>query len=73
MYDFDVFYQKYANFATMLIKTVAIVLHSFKYNDNKIIIDLFTCSNGRMSVVAPLSNSPKAKIKKQLFQPLTFI
>lgn len=73
MREFDVFYQKYANFATMLIKTVAIVLHSFKYNDNKIIIDLFTCSNGRMSVVAPLSNSPKAKIKKQLFQPLTII
>lgn len=57
----------------MLTKTEAIVLHSFKFGENKIVVDLFTRSNGRISVITPLSKSSKAKIKKQLFQPMTIL
>lgn len=57
----------------MLVKTEAVVLHSFKLGENKLIVDLFTYANGRMSVVVPLSKSPKSKIKKQIFQPLSII
>lgn len=57
----------------MLVKTEAIVLHSLKYGENKLIVDLFTRSNGRLTVVMPLSSSPKSKTKKQLFQPLSLL
>lgn len=69
----SVFSIKSTNFALMLVKTEAIVLHSFKLGENKIVVDLLTLSNGRMSVVAPLSRTVKAKIKKQLFLPLAIL
>lgn len=57
----------------MLVKTEAIVLHSLKFGENKLIVDLFTRSNGRLTVILPLSSSPKSKTKKQLFQPLSLL
>lgn len=57
----------------MLIKTRAIVLHSFRYGESKTIIDLLTATHGRMSCIAKLSKAPKAKLKKQYFQPLFII
>ena len=62
------------NFETiMIIKTRAIVLHSFKFGEDKIIVDLFTEQQGRVSFVVPISLSTKAKIKKQYFQPFSII
>jgi len=57
----------------MLIRTRAIVLHSLRYGDNQIIVDLFTEEKGRMSVIGRLSARKTAHAKKQLFQPLTLI
>lgn len=57
----------------MLTKTKAIVLHSFKYNDNRLIVDLFTLDRGRMAVVVTVSSSPKAKFRKNLFAPSTLL
>jgi DNA repair protein RecO (recombination protein O) len=57
----------------MLIKTEAIVLHSFKYGESKIIVDMFTREVGRLSFVVPLPKSPKSKLKKQYFQPMTLL
>ncbi|MCI6119918.1 MAG: DNA repair protein RecO [Prevotella sp.] len=57
----------------MLTKTKAIVLHSFKYNDNRLIVDLFTLDRGRMSVAVTVSSSPKAKFRKNLFSPFTLL
>jgi DNA repair protein RecO (recombination protein O) len=57
----------------MIIKTRAIVLHSFKFGENKFIVDLFTEEQGRVSFIAPISSSTKAKIKKQYFQPFSII
>lgn len=54
----------------MLVKTKAIVLHSFKYGESKLIIDLLTAGYGRQACIATVGKSPKGKLKKQYFQPL---
>lgn len=57
----------------MLVKTKAIVLHSFRYGETKAVVELLTATHGRMPCIATLSKSPKAKLKKQYFQPLFVI
>ncbi len=57
----------------MTTKTKAIVLHTTKYGDNKIIVDFFTEAMGRLSFAVSLSKSAKAKLKRQYFQPLAIL
>lgn len=57
----------------MEIKTNAIVLRTIKYGDSKIIVDLLTRQQGRVSFICRLLKSGKGKIKKQLFQPMTLL
>ena len=58
---------------SMLEKTEALVLHTLRYGDTKIIADLFSRRHGRLTFMVPLPKSPKAKLKKQYFQPLTLL
>ena len=57
----------------MMTKTQAIVLHSLKYGETRLIVDMFTRSHGRLSFIVSLPKSPKSKVKKQFFQPLTLL
>lgn len=57
----------------MLSKTEAIVLHSIKYGERKIIVDMFTRQHGRLSFIVPLPKSLHGKLKKQYFQPLSLL
>ena len=57
----------------MLTKTQAIVLHSLKYGETRLIVDMFTRSQGRQSFIVSIPKSVKGKIKKHLFQPLTLL
>lgn len=57
----------------MLIKTEAIVLRSLKYGETRLIIDMFTRQNGRLSFIVSLPKNAKGRMKKQLFQPLTLL
>ena len=57
----------------MITKTDAIVLHSFKYGETRMIVDMYTRSHGRQSFAVPLPKSAKGRIKKQFFQPLTLL
>lgn len=57
----------------MLSKTQAIVLHSLKYGETRIIVDTFTRDFGRLSFIVSLPKSAKSKVKKQFFQPLTLL
>ena len=57
----------------MLAKTQAIVLHSLKYGETRLIVDMFTRSYGRQSFIVSIPKSSKSKFKKQLFQPLTIL
>ena len=61
------------NFALMLVKTEAIVLHSFKYGESRIIADLFTREAGRVSFIVSMPKSQKSRMKKQYFQPMTLL
>lgn len=54
----------------MLTKTRAIVLHSFKYGEQQMIVDLLTETCGRTSCIIRMPKSAKGKLKKQYFQPL---
>ena len=57
----------------MVVKTEAIVLHSFKYGESRLIVDMFTREVGRLSFIVPLPKTPKSRIKKQYFQPMTLL
>lgn len=57
----------------MLSKTEAIVLHSIKYGEAKMIVDMFTRQHGRLSFVVSLPKTTRGKLKKQYFQPLTLL
>ena len=60
-------------FAVMLIKTEAIVLHSLKYGDSRIIVDMFTRRAGRLSFIVTVPKTQKGRLKKQFFQPMTLL
>lgn len=57
----------------MLMKTEAIVLHSLKYGESRLIVDLFTREHGRLSCIVGIPKTGRAKVKKQFFQPLSLI
>ena len=57
----------------MLTKTEAIVLHSIKYGETRVIVDMFTRTSGRLSFAVTLPKTSRGKMKKQLFQPLTLL
>ena len=63
----------FRTFALMLVKTEAIVLHSLKYGETRLIVDLFTREVGRLSCIVPLPKTPKSRLKKQYFQPMTLL
>jgi len=74
MPHFDVFYGFCRIFVPiMVIKTEAIVLRTFKYGENKHIVDMFTRTDGRLSFIVTIPKSGKGKIKKQIFQPLSLL
>lgn len=54
----------------MLTKTRAIVLHSFRYGESQMIVELLTASCGRVSCIMNIPKSPRSKLKRQYFQPL---
>lgn len=57
----------------MLVKTEAIVLHSFKYGEARLIVDMFTREVGRLSFAIPIPKTSKGRLKKQYFQPMTLL
>ena len=57
----------------MLQKTTGIVLHTLKYNDNSIIVDMYTAFHGRFSFIVSIAKSKKAAVKSVIFQPLAII
>ena len=57
----------------MLTKTPAIVLHAIKYGETRLIVDMFTKTFGRQAFIVSIPKTPKGKVKKQFFQPLTIL
>ena len=73
LFAYLAFYSLIRTFALVLVKTEAIVLHSLKYGETRLIVDLFTREAGRLSCVVPIPKTPKARLKKQYFQPMTML
>ena len=63
----------FRNFVLMLVKTEAIVLHSFKYGESRLIVEMFTRQEGRLSFAVPIPKTAKGRLKKQYFQPMTLL
>ena len=57
----------------MLTKTQAIVLHAIKYGETRLIVDMFIKVFGRQAFIVSIPKTPKGKVKKQFFQPLTIL
>ncbi len=57
----------------MLQKSKAIVLHTIKFGDSSLIIDVLTEEEGRLTFITRLPKTAKGKIKKQYFQPMTLL
>jgi len=57
----------------MIVKTEAIVLHSVKVGDQRLIVDMFTREQGRLSFAVPLQRGAHARFRMQFFQPLTLL
>lgn len=57
----------------MLTTTKAIVLHTTKYGETKLFVDLFTKEFGRMSMVTSISNKGRSRGNINLFQLFNII
>ena len=60
-------------FCSMLTKTRAIVLHTLKFGEASMIVDMFTEQHGRLSFMVRIPKTSKARVKKQFFQPMTIL
>lgn len=54
-------------------KTRGIVLHSIRYNDNSLIVDILTESRGAIPFLVKIPKTHKASVKTQLLRPLTLL
>ena len=57
----------------MLQKTSAVVLHALKYGDSQLVVDAFTESDGRVSLLVRLPRSRTATLRPALFMPLSLL
>lgn len=57
----------------MLQKEKGIVLHALKYNDNSIIVEMYTEQSGRESFWVRMPRSRKSSLRPAFFQPLALI
>ena len=49
------------------------MLHAIKYNDNSLIVHLYSEEHGRMAAWVRIPKSHKSKVKSVLFQPLSLL
>jgi len=54
-------------------KSKAVVLHSLKYGDSQLIVEMLTEALGRLTFICRIPKTAKGKVKKQFFQPLTLL
>ncbi len=57
----------------MLQKTSGIVLHTLKYTDTSLIVDIYTSDRGRVSYLVPVPKTRRRGAKAVFFQPLSMI
>lgn len=70
---FFLVYSIFRNFAPMLTKTKAIVIRHLKYGERKLIVELLTEEEGRVTVVTSVPKTQLGRLKAQYFQPLSLL
>ena len=74
MVDSFLFFAESVYLCTIMIeKLEGIVLCSFKYNDKKNIVHIYTKQRGRMSFLIPAVRSKKSTVSQVLFQPMSLV
>lgn len=56
-----------------MIKSRAVVLHTLRYGDEQLIVDLLTEQVGYVSMMVRISRSRRAAVRHTLFQPLSIL
>lgn len=54
-------------------KTQGVVLRALKYNDNSLIVDIYTATRGTVSFMVRIPRSRKAVVKTVFFRPLSIL
>lgn len=54
-------------------KSSALVLHSIRYGDSRLIVDMYTRELGRQCYIVNIGKGGRSAMKKQYFQPLTLL
>lgn len=49
------------------------MLRTIRFNDAFNVVDVYTAQRGKLSYLVPVTVRPKAKVKRLLFQPLSFV
>lgn len=57
----------------MEVKTQAIVLHTLKYGDSQLIVDMFTEKLGKVSFAVRIATSSRSRMKRQYFQNMNLL
>ena len=57
----------------MIVKTKAIVLHTLKYGERKMIVELLCRETGRTACIVVMPKTQKGRVQKQALQPLTLL
>ena len=57
----------------MLEKTQGIVLRTLKYNDESVIVDIYTANNGAQGFIVRLPRSRKSPVRSVLLRPLSIL
>lgn len=56
-----------------MLRSHGIVLHSLRYGDHRIIVDIFTETTGVVAYIVPVSRNGKGGIKASAWQPLALV
>lgn len=57
----------------MLVKSKAVVLHTLKYGERKVIVELLCREAGRTACIVAVPKTQKGRVQMQMLQPLTLL
>ena len=59
--------------SSMLVKTRAVVLHTLKYGERKVIVELLCRDTGRTACIVAVPKTQKGRVQMQMLQPMTLL
>ena len=59
--------------SSMIVKTRAVVLHTLKYGERKVIVELLCRDTGRTACIVAVPKTQKGRVQMQMLQPMTLL